>query len=1109
MALNVNIGITGDCQNNSSGAISIVPTSGTPPYDINITSPFISAFTSVTAVTLVNLSADVYNIGVIDSAILVDSFSTQFVLSSGFCVDQKSYISTCGLNNGALSVSATSISLPITFNLYSQTSGFIDPPITANNTSATFFNLAPDVYYVDVIDYSNCTGRTATCVINNSGDIDFDLFTINNSNCTNTPTGKIYVYNETGGVPPYTYLWLPTLETTKSISGLSVGSYSVTVTDSVGCAKTKSVNIIDVPLVGVTGFVALQPPDCWQSNGVLQVTITGGTAPYLYQLNSFAPKISLSTTEVFSGLSAGVYNLQVTDAGLCYANGSTTLQTPDSFTIVAVNVTPSFCNNGSGQIQVILNGGATPYNFELTDSSGTTKVISGVSPVAVFSPLPTGNYHLKITNPSACLYEADYVVTNINKFEILTTTSNTTCGGSNGSITIYVNSAGTYSYFIDNQSFLNTNQLSHTFNNLTPGLYTVEVKDNTGCSQKTIVSVGSSSNVNFTLIPSSCGLGNEGTITTVITSGEPPFTYNWSSNVNGQTGIYLTGLTAGTYTLQLIDSNGCSSTKPVDITCLKRYFSYETYELCDGNFVSSSATKNGIFEMYHQGFLDLTNGEINCKLNTAEFTLKVDVAGTAYTKNFFTTTSLYSYPTDDDYINALKSILQDIDGIGSVIINKNDNTIKVNTDCERTLAGKNIEVDLGIEYYICCVAPTPTPTNTPTITQTPTNTATPTNTSTNTPTPSITPTNTETPTETPTNTPTQTNTPSVTKTPTQTKTPGLSPDPTTTPTMTQTPTNTETPSQTPTNTETPSQTPTNTETPTQTPTQTPSQTPTSVICQGGSCGSAGVVIQDSFTTRGSGNGLPELNGVLFVDADFCLPGGGNQIEYLVPNNFTFGIPVKYSDPTEVCDPILNPCDAFYYPLCVCQNLGIVNYNVGYYLNNVKQSVMGGVYVTTVIPPGVTALDCSSECKTYLIANSDINTPGEVQITDCCDDVVKTVVINVPTPGDVTQVQLCSKTKPVRVSSSVSLQIYALSQPCNKDWQGSPCVPLPQPVECSSTCFRYYFNIGPGQSVDYVPCLSFNNGNTETATISGNYCVCGVPVAAGGAIITPLGTSCRS
>ena len=835
MALNVNIGITGDCQNNSSGAISIVPTSGTPPYDINITSPFISAFTSVTAVTIVNLSADVYNIGVIDSAILVDSFSTQFVLSSGFCVDQKSYISTCGLNNGALSVSATSISLPITFNLYSQTAGFI-ALITANNTDTTFFNLAPDVYYVDVIDYSNCTGRTATCVINNSGDIDFDLFTINNSNCTNTPTGKIYVYNESGGVPPYTYLWQPTLETTKSISGLSVGSYSVTVTDSVGCAKTKSVNIIDVPLVGVTGFVALQPPDCWQSNGVLQVTITGGTAPYLYQLNSFAPKISLSTTEVFSGLSAGVYNLQVTDAGLCYANGSTTLQTPDSFTIVAVNTTPSYCNNDSGQIQIILNGGATPYNFELTDSSGTTSIQSGVSPVANFTNLKTGTYHIKVTNPSDCLYETDVTITNINKFEILTTTSDTTCGGSNGSITIFVNSAGTYSYFIDNQSFLNTNQLSHTFNNLVPGLYNVEVKDNTGCSQKTIVSVGSSSNVNFTLIPSSCGLGNEGTITTVITSGEPPFTYNWSSNVNGQTGIYLTGLTAGTYTLQLIDSNGCSSTKPVDITCLKRYFSYETYELCDGNFVSSSATKNGIFEMYHQGFLDLTNGEINCKLNTAEFTLKVDVAGTAYTKNFFTTTSLYSYPTDDDYINALKSILQDIDGIGSVIINKNDNTIKVNTDCERTLAGKNIEVDLGIEYYICCVAPTPTPTNTPTITQTPTNTptttqtptntATPTNTSTNTPTQTNTPTNTETPTQTPTqtstsNTPTPTPTPS--ETPTQTPT-SQTPTPTPTETSTQPPTPSGTPTQTPTNTETPTQTPTNTETPTQTPTQTPTKT---------------------------------------------------------------------------------------------------------------------------------------------------------------------------------------------------------------------------------------------------------------------------------------------
>jgi hypothetical protein len=134
MALDVNISITGDCLNNSSGAISIVPTGGTAPYDINISSSFVSAFTSVTAVTLVNLSAETYSIGVFDSSLLQNSFSTNFILSSGFCVDQKSYATTCSLNNGALSVTATSISYPIKFDLYSQTLGFIDT-ITANNNN--------------------------------------------------------------------------------------------------------------------------------------------------------------------------------------------------------------------------------------------------------------------------------------------------------------------------------------------------------------------------------------------------------------------------------------------------------------------------------------------------------------------------------------------------------------------------------------------------------------------------------------------------------------------------------------------------------------------------------------------------------------------------------------------------------------------------------------------------------------------------------------------------------------------------------------------------------------------------------------------------------------
>ncbi len=118
-----------------------------------------------------------------------------------------------------------------------------------------------------------------------------------------------------------------------------------------------------------------------------------------------------------------------------------------------------------------------------------------------------------------------------------------------------------------------------------------------------------------------------------------------------------------------------------------------------------------------------------------------------------------------------------------------------------------------LDFIVCEIYPTQTPTITPTSTSTPNSTSTPT------------PTNTETPTQTPTNTETPTQTPTNTETPTPSVTENLTP--TATETQTQTPTNTQTPTQTPTNTQTPTQTPTNTQTPTQTPTITPEPTPTS------------------------------------------------------------------------------------------------------------------------------------------------------------------------------------------------------------------------------------------------------------------------------------------
>ncbi|KJU83619.1 hypothetical protein MBAV_004186, partial [Candidatus Magnetobacterium bavaricum] len=117
-----------------------------------------------------------------------------------------------------------------------------------------------------------------------------------------------------------------------------------------------------------------------------------------------------------------------------------------------------------------------------------------------------------------------------------------------------------------------------TFTNVSSGQHTVTITDATGCTQTTQVYVGESEPLDFTLYSTSCGEGSDGTLTALISSGTPPFTFNWSDNIqNEPQQIQVTGLTAGTYSLIITDSIGCSLERSAIIDCDTLYASYQTY----------------------------------------------------------------------------------------------------------------------------------------------------------------------------------------------------------------------------------------------------------------------------------------------------------------------------------------------------------------------------------------------------------------------------------------------------------------------------------------------------------------------------------------------------
>jgi hypothetical protein len=264
-----------------------------------------------------------------------------------------------------------------------------------------------------------------------------------------------------------------------------------------------------------------------------------------------------------------------------------------------------------------------------------------------------------------------------------------------------------YIYSLDNGQSLTTSSLEVTFSSLLGGTYVYSITDASGCVITGSAVVPEESVLDFSLFPTSCGVsGSGGTITALIDSGQPPFIYNWSSNVSGNPQeVYVTGLTGGTYSLTITDDNGCVKTRGVLIECNPVITSYQIFNMCESNFTFTSGTKRGMVQMMNEGFNDLVYPSVDCILSAATFTINVEVSGNTYIDTFYTGTTLLDVPTDSVYFQAVEDLLLSIDGVTGVMIDPI--TSQVTIESEDSLGGQSITINLIIGYTILCPTPCP------------------------------------------------------------------------------------------------------------------------------------------------------------------------------------------------------------------------------------------------------------------------------------------------------------------------------------------------------------------------------------------------------------------
>ncbi len=705
-----NLSVSGDCQGTGLGQYQISFSGAVPPYTIQFVSPVQNAETVGENVvyTRPGLFSQTVLLTVNDSTLPTNqSFNLNIPISSGVCCSVVSVDNTtCALNNGSVTGTSTTVYSSADFFIYSGDGTFINSA-TTNQSTVVFTNLTAGTYYLTVEDLGGCSGTSQTFIVEQSTVTNYGLYSIPNSSCGGTPIGKIMITGLTGQ-QPFTYLW-SNGQTGSTATGLTAADYSVEVTDGFGCITSQEATVVNVDPMGGF-FTAVTNPTCFQSNGSITLTLTGGSAPYYYSASTGAVLVSYAQEYTISGLSAGDYQFQVTDAGLCQIITGTTLSQPNGMSSVNIVGTNSFCSTSDGEITVTVLGGQAPYTYTVVDDFGDQDVVVGNQQIQVFPNLSAGTYAVFVEDSTGCEFSREIIIIATDKFTIDTSITGTSCNQNNGSV--YISTTDGYTLPLDFsvdgiQNVIDTNLTGVTFNNLSSGNHVVTVTDASGCVQTKTIFIPKGDFIDFSLYSVSCGDGDSGQITAFITSGTPPFTFNWSSNVqtNPQQ-IQATGLTAGTYSLSVIDSFGCTLSRSTTISCNTNYTSYQCYVMGEEIFNIQSPTKFGLLQMLNEGYADLTVGNTNCSLISAQFIAKVSAQpiGLSTQNTFFTTTALNNPPSDNLWYNTIKQLLLSIPGILSVTIDQINNQITIATNpASNSLDGQEIVVELAIEYDIMCL----------------------------------------------------------------------------------------------------------------------------------------------------------------------------------------------------------------------------------------------------------------------------------------------------------------------------------------------------------------------------------------------------------------------
>jgi subtilisin-like proprotein convertase family protein len=442
------------CSSNANGSLELSASGGTIPYYYQWEDGFVGNKRP-------NLKAGNFNVLILDKNLCYTEYTAKLNDPSPLNVS-LSDVEQVRCYNGK------------TGKIKTHITGGTAPYTYAWNDGVAFTkdrnNLKKGLYTVTVYDDNGCQAKLENIEITEPSKIDYSIVALADASCFLSKDGKIKL-GLTGGVGPYTYFWSGMNSKDPELNNIQPNNYVLTSLDANNCKlTTESIEIKSKNISYPISLKLVQDNTCADDKKAkIEALLSNGKKPIEFNWSNGTTQSSQDFNQSIQSLASGQYQVTTTDSEGCVSKSEKLIVKERIAVTATVIVLDNTCINGEqGKITVAPTGGTKPYQIKWS-----TGAMGASLPL-----LKNGVYTYTVSDSLGCMYKSQEIkVSSTSKMVATIITRATTLSAKSGRIEILV-SGGQGQYQI---KWKQPTLSGFIAENLAPGKYQYEIKDELGC----------------------------------------------------------------------------------------------------------------------------------------------------------------------------------------------------------------------------------------------------------------------------------------------------------------------------------------------------------------------------------------------------------------------------------------------------------------------------------------------------------------------------------------------------------------------------------------------------------------------------------------------------